>query len=382
MKILVATNFFKGSLSAIEAAKCIKRGIHKTDDSIEVLTIPIADGGDGTIQAIKHCTDYEEIISDVKGPLGKNVKAKWLILTRDNEKVAIIEGAQANGLSILEPAEYNPLTTTTYGIGQLMLNALDRGCSKIYVTIGGSSTNDGGLGILQALGGSFTDSNGKELSSGGGPIENLANINLSNLDSRLQNTKLIVACDVDNPLCGPNGASAIYGPQKGATPELVKQLDKNLAHLADLVAQAKGEDLRNFPGVGAAGGIGFALKAILNADLMPGFDLVADLSDMEKKLNGVKLAITTEGRLDSQSLSGKAPYQVAQLAKKYGVPTIAIAGSIEKNLDLKKADITSAFSIVDGPMPLEKAMKDGASLLENIAEQVIGVYLLSTVKVL
>lgn len=381
MKILVATNFFKGSLSAIEAAECIKRGVQKVNPSVDVEMIPIADGGDGTIQAIKHCSKYTEVISEVKGPLQSIVRAKWLILEQSGQKVAIIEGAQANGLSLLTPAQYDPLTTTSYGIGELMLEAARRGCTKIFVTIGGSSTNDGGLGILQALGASFTDSSGTELATGGGPIEALAAIDLSRLALELKQVKLVVACDVDNPLCGPNGASAIYGPQKGAGPEMVNQLDRNLSHLADLVAQTTGKDLRDYPGVGAAGGIGFALKAVLGAELIPGFNLVAELSAMESKMQSVNLAITTEGRLDSQSLSGKAPYQVAQLAKKYGVPVIVIAGSVERNLDLKNANITSAFSLVDGPMPLDDAMKDAALLLENVAQQIAGVLLLSGVNI-
>ncbi|MEW5819177.1 MAG: glycerate kinase [Cyanobacteriota bacterium] len=376
MKILLATNFLKGSLSAIEAAECLKKGILSVKSDSEIIIIPIADGGDGTIQAIKHCTEYTEHISSVKGPLEKTVNAKWLILNRDNEKVAIIEGAQANGLSILKPSEYNPLITTSYGIGQLVVEALDKGCSKIYVTIGGSSTNDGGSGILQALGVSFKDKNNNELSYGGGALENLHSINFDGLDKRLKNIRLIVACDVDNPLCGKNGASAIYGPQKGASLDIVRQLDKNLGHLADLVAPITKEDFRDFPGVGAAGGIGFAFKAILEADLIPGFELVAELSQMETKMKGVNLVITTEGRLDSQSLSGKAPYQVAKLAKKYNVPTIVIAGSIERGLDLKKANITSAFSIVDEPMSLEEAMKNAGILMENTGKQIINLLLL------
>ena len=371
MNILLATNFFKGSLSAIESAECIKKGIHNVDNTIGVKIIPIADGGDGTIQAIKHCTEHKEMVTLVNGPLKSEVPAKWLILEKENEKTAIIEGAQANGLSILTPDQYNPLITTTYGIGQLVLNALEHNCNKIVVTIGGSSTNDGGIGLLQALGGKFLDNEDREIPFGGGALNKLASINLSGIDSRLKEVKLVVACDVDNPLCGPRGASAIYGPQKGATPDLVEILDKNLSHYADIVAKTIGKDLREYPGVGAAGGIGFAFKAVLGAKLIPGFDLVAELSSMEEKMKDVNFVITSEGRLDSQSLMGKAPYQVAKLAKKYNIPTIVIAGSVEKNLDLKQANITAAFSIVDGPMPLEEAMKDASYLVENISKQIV-----------
>lgn len=374
MKILLATNFLKGSLSAIETAECLKKGILSANKETEIDIIPIADGGDGTIQAIKHCTPYTEIVSLICGPLGQEVAAKWLILETDHKKIAIIEGAQANGLSILTPQEYDPMKTTSYGIGQLVLSALEHECSKIYVTIGGSSTNDCGIGIVQALGGKFTDKEGNEIKSGGGELENLAHINLKGLDKRLEETQLIVACDVDNPLCGPNGASAIYGPQKGATKELVEILDKNLSHVADLIANYTKKDLRNHPGVGAAGGIGFAFKAILDADLMPGFELVAELSSMRKRMEGVDLVITSEGRLDSQSLSGKAPYQIAKLAKELDIPTIVIAGSIERNLDLKQANITGAFSIIDGPMNLEEAMKEAPYLVENCGKQLMNLF--------
>lgn len=371
MKILLATNFLKGSLSAIETAECLKRGILSVDNTTEIDVIPVADGGDGTLEAIQLCTEHTEIVSIVSGPLNKEVEAKWLIINQGNEKIAIIEGAQANGLFLLHPQEYDPLKTTSYGIGQLMLSALEHECSSIYVTIGGSSTNDCGIGILRALGGKFTDQDNKEIEFGGGALDKLANIDLSKLDKRLQKTKLVVACDVDNPLCGPNGASVIYSPQKGATPEIVDFLDKNLSHVADLIAPIIGNDLRDYPGAGAAGGIGFIFKAILNADLMPGFDLVAKLSSMRDRLKGVDLVITSEGRLDSQSLSGKAPYQLAKLAKEFNIPTIVIAGSIEKNINLEQANILSAFSIVNGPMTLEEAMKDAPYLVENCGKQLM-----------
>jgi len=371
MKVLLATNFFKGSLSAVDAAKVIKRSILREDESIKIDIIPISDGGDGTIEAIKHCTDCDEIVSSVTGPLGEKVDAKWLVITRAKEKIAIIEGAQANGLSLLKPCQYNPLVTTTMGIGELILLALEKKCKKIIVTIGGSSTNDCGTGMLNALGAKLYDKSGKAPEPGGGPLEKLEKIDLEGLDNRLKSVKLVVACDVDNPLCGPNGASAIYGPQKGATPEMVKFLDRNLAKFADIVSLNTGQDLRDYPGVGAAGGIGYAMKAVLGAELIPGFDLVAELSSMEDKIKGVNLVITTEGRLDSQSLSGKAPFQVAKLAKKYDIPAIVIAGSVERNLDLKKANITSAFSIVDGPISLEDAMKNAEYLLDNITRQII-----------
>jgi len=371
MKILIATNFFKGSLSAIEAAEIIEKGILKTDNSIKVVKIPIADGGDGTLEAICNCTECKEILSKVNGPLIEKVDAKWLILEQADEKTAVIEGAQANGLSLIAPEQYNPLLTTTYGIGELIKQALDNECKKIYVTIGGSSTNDGGVGLLQALGASFLDKYKNEIAFGGGNIKNLKSIEFSKMDERLKDTKIIVACDVNNPLCGVNGASAVYGPQKGASEDDVKILDTNLTLLADITAQKFGKDYRNYPGTGAAGGIGFALKAFLNAELIPGFQLVAELSNMEEKMKAANLVITTEGKLDSQSLSGKAPYQVAQMAKKYNIPTIVIAGAVERNIDVQKAGITAAFCIADGPVTLKDSINNASELLLNITKQIM-----------
>jgi glycerate kinase len=371
MKVLLATNYFKGSLSAIKAAEIIKRGFLRVDRNVQTQIIPISDGGDGTIEAIKYYTECEEMQSRVQGPLDGKVSAQWLIINKENKKVAIIEGAQANGLSLLTPMQYNPLKTTTYGIGELIREALDKDCQEIIVTIGGSSTNDGGAGLFQALGGKLLDKDDNELKQGGGALKALRKIEISNLDGRINQVKIIVACDVNNPLCGENGSSAIYGPQKGANLEEVRLLDKNLFLFADKVAEVTGQDYRNYPGVGAAGGIGFALKALLNAEMIAGFDLIADLSNMENKIKTMDLVITSEGRLDLQSLSGKAPCQVASLAQKYNIPTVVIAGSIEKGLDLEKAKILAAFSLVNGPATVDEAMKDAEYLLENISIQIM-----------
>ncbi len=372
MKILVATNYFKGSLSAVQAAEIIEQGIKEVDSSIEVIKNPIADGGDGTLEAICACTECREIISPVNGPLDQTVEAKWLIIEHD-KKTAVIEGAQANGLSLLKPEEYNPLKTTTYGIGELIKLALDNNCKNIYVTIGGSSTNDGGVGMLQALGVSFKDKNGKEINRGGGELNNIETIDLSNIDNRLKQIQINVACDVENPLCGSNGASVVYGQQKGATPEMVKLLDSNLSHFAEVTEKTIGTDIRNYPGTGAAGGIGFALKAFLSAELINGFRFVCYLSGLNEKIKGADLVITTEGRLDNQSLSGKAPYQMAQISKNNNIPTIVIAGAVERHLNLEHTGIVSVFSIADGPVTLDDSMKNADYLLKNITIQILNI---------
>ena len=373
MKILVAANFFKGSLSAIETSEIIKNSILEVDNSIKVETLPIADGGDGTLDVIMYYTKCKEEHIEVTGPIGIKVKAKWLVL---NKKTAVIEGAQANGLSLLTPDEYNPLVTTSYGIGELIKNALDHECKKIFVTIGGSSTNDGGIGILQALGAKFLDIKGQELGFGGGGLDKLASINLSGLDKRLKKTKIIAACDVENPLCGQNGASFVYASQKGASIEKIKLLDSNLKNFADITEKTLNRDYKNYPGAGAAGGIGFALKAFLSAELIPGFQLITELSGIEEKLKNCDLVITTEGKLDSQTLQGKAPYQIVKMAQKYNMPAIILAGAIERNFNIQKAGITAAFSITDGPISLKNSINNAPSLLANITKQVINVIIL------
>lgn len=368
MKILVAANYLKGSLSAIQAAQTIERSILEVDNSILVEKIPIADGGDGTLDAITSFSAPKEMTSEVTGPLGNKIKARWLIF---DENTAVIEAAQANGLCLLSPDEYNPMLTTSYGVGELIRIAMEKGCGKIFVTIGGSSTNDGGIGLLQALGAKFQDNNGQELPSGGESLQRLSSIDLSGLHKRLGETEITCACDVENPLCGENGASFVYAPQKGASPEGVKILDKGLETLANATEKLTGRDYRNFPGVGAAGGISFALKAFLNARLIPGFELIAELSGIEEKIRSANLVITTEGRFDSQTLRGKAPYQTVKLAKKYNIPVIMLAGSIERGLDIQKSGITAAFSIVGGPVSMEDSVNNAEALLANTAKQVI-----------
>ncbi|OGI01528.1 MAG: hypothetical protein A2Y25_03420 [Candidatus Melainabacteria bacterium GWF2_37_15] len=332
MKILLATNYLKGSLSAVQAAQAIKKGFLAVSDKFEIMEIPIADGGDGTLEAIKHYTPYKVMKSIVSGPLGDKVEAEWLVV----DGKAVIEAAQVIGLSLLRPEQYNPLKTTTYGLGELIKQAVDYGCNEIILGIGGSATNDAGIGMLEALGYKFPD------------------------------VKVKVACDVDNPLLGLNGASYTYGPQKGASQEDVKILEKRLSDFADLTQEKTGKDYRNIPGTGAAGGLGFALLAYANAELIPGFNLIAELSGIEEKIKHTDLVITTEGRLDSQTLQGKAPFRVAQMASIYNIPVIVFTGSIERDLKFEYP----AFSIADGAISLEDSIKNASWLLENLSKNI------------
>lgn len=371
MKILIASNFFKGSLSAIEAANIIEEAVISEDSTINICKIPIADGGDGTLDAIKLYTNYEEKIETVSNPLNKKVSAKWLLINARKEKTAIIEIALACGLNLLTPDEYNPLITTTFGVGELINKALENNCKKIIITLGGSSTNDGGAGMLQALGVELLDKDKNPVNKGGGELINIKYIDLSNLNPALKNVKIIAACDVNNPLCGKNGASHIYASQKGANNEQIKLLDNNLSKFADLTIQTTGFDFKNMSGAGAAGGLGFALKSFLNAELIEGFDLIADISQLEEKIKTSNAVITTEGCFDSQTLSGKAPIRVANIARKYNIPTIIIAGSIKKDFDYTNSGILAAFSLSDDTVTLEESIRNAPSLLKKTSTKAL-----------
>ena len=371
MKILLATNYFKGSLSAVEAANIIEKAALSVDKELEIKKLPIADGGDGTLDAIKLYTDFEEKTSIVQGPLNKKVSAKWLIINDNGKKTAVIETAQACGLSLLKQEEYNPLKTTTFGVGELINQAVENNCKKIIITAGGSSTNDGGAGILQALGVKLLDKDKRPISQGAEGLKNLESISISGLNPTLKDVKILVAGDVENPLCGEDGASFVYGPQKGANSEQVKLLDKNLSIFADVILKTISHDYRNLAGTGAAGGISFGLKSFLNAELIKGFDFIAGISKLEEKIKCSDIVITTEGRFDAQTLAGKAPFQVAQLAKKNNIPTIVIAGSIENDLNLKNSGIKEVFSMTNDLISQEESIKNAAYYLENIANQLI-----------
>ena len=375
MKIVVAPDSFKESLSAMEVAAAIEKGIKKVNSTIEVIKVPMADGGEGTVQALVDATRGSLIKVKAKDPLHRDIESFYGIL--GDSQTAIIEMAAASGLDLLQEHEKNPAITSTYGTGQLILHALEVGCTRLIIGIGGSATNDGGAGAAQALGAKLLDVKGRQVAPGGGNLDQLAQIDCSEMDPRLQSTEILVACDVTNPLTGPNGASVIYGPQKGADESLVQRLDANLHHLSQLIESNLNVSMENIPGAGAAGGLGGGLMAFFNARLQPGFDIIKELVGLEMVVQEATLVLTGEGRMDYQTQFGKTPFGVAQVAKKYNKPVIAIAGSLGPGVEeLYHQGIDSVFSIVDQPMALTDAMKDAATLLESAAERIIRLFLL------
>lgn len=366
MKVVIAPDSFKESLSAPDAAQAIARGWLSARPEDDLVLRPMADGGEGTVDAVLAAKSGERRECRVCGPLGQPVTAHWGWL---EDGTAVIEMAAASGLHWVPERKRDATRTTSYGTGELLREALQAGARKIILGLGGSATNDAGLGLLQALGVRFLDGQGAELGPGGAALAMLKSIDLSGLDPRLQQVEIEVAADVNNPLCGPHGASAVFGPQKGASPAQVEQLDAALRHFAGVTARTLGEDHSLFPGVGAAGGLGFASRAFLKARFRPGIELVAELSGLEDALQGAALAITGEGRLDGQSLHGKTPVGVARLARRAGVPVIALAGSLGEGLaELRDEGIEAAFSLVPGPITLAQACAQAAVELENRAE--------------
>lgn len=367
MKIVIAPQGFKGNLTALEVARAIEAGVKRiVPDALTVLK-PMADGGEGTVQALVDATGGEIITTEVTGPLGEPVNAHWGIL---NDRVtAVIEMAAASGLPLVPPEKRNPLMTTTYGTGELILAALDKGCRKLIIGIGGSATNDGGAGMAQALGARFLDAGGKELAPGGAALADLEHIDVTNLDPRLAGFEVTLACDVNNPLCGPRGASAIYGPQKGATPELVAQLDAALVHYADVVRKDLGADVQNVAGAGAAGGLGMGLMVFLKARLIPGIDVVIEATNLVADLAGADLVFTAEGRIDCQSAMGKVPTGVALKAKEFGSPVIALAGEVADDCRVVyEQGIDAVLSIAPGPISLDQSMAMADKLIADTAE--------------
>lgn len=367
MKLVIAPDSFKESLSASAVAQAIASGWLRVYPDAEVLCCPMADGGEGTVDAVLAVTTGERRECTVAGPLGAPVQAHWGWLP---DQQAMIEMAAASGLHLVPAAERDVRLASSYGTGELIRAALDAGARRIVLGLGGSATNDAGAGLLQALGVRFLGADGNELAPGGAALARLQHIDLTGLDTRLAQVEVMVAADVDNPLCGPKGASAIFGPQKGATPLQVAQLDRALAHFADVMAATLGDDVRYHPGVGAAGGLGFAAKAVLKAQFRPGVELVAELCGLAQMLRDADLVITGEGRLDGQSLHGKTPVGVARLARSVGVPVIALAGSLGEGYQRLYAEgIGAAFSLAPGPLTLEQAMQDaGAQLAARAAD--------------
>lgn len=363
MKILIAPDSFKESLKASEVAQSIEEGIKMAVPDAACISIPLADGGEGTVDALIHATGGTLEKIRVMDPLMREINSYYGIL--GDGKTAVIEMAAASGLELLREAERDPMKTTTFGTGQLIKAALNKGCRTLIIGIGGSATNDGGAGMAQALGIRLLDKNKNSIDKGGGSLGLLEYIDEKGLDRRIKNLKFIVASDVNNPLCGENGATSVYGPQKGATKEMIKILDHNLYHFGEKLEKKYEKMIKELPGSGAAGGLGAGLVAFLGAELLPGFEIVKRITKLDDIIRDVDLVITGEGRMDEQTIYGKTPHGVARLAKKYQKPVIGIAGSLGSNYTkLYQEGFDVVVSILDQPMSLASALGNAAEMLK------------------
>ncbi len=375
-RILVSSDKYKGSLSALQVCNIIKKAIIEVDRNLEVITSPMADGGEGTVSTLVESQKGKYISLKVTGPLGKHVKARFGII---RDCIAVIEMASASGLVLVPQYRRNPMETTTYGTGELIRKALDMGCKKVIVGIGGSATNDAGLGMAQALGYKFYDRKGKLLGLGGKELVNLYKIDASDIHKSISLCQFSIACDVTNPLTGKNGATYMYAPQKGADHAMVKKLDRGLSNFAVVVKKELGKDIRKIKGAGAAGGLGAGLVAFLNANLRTGTDIIIETTRLEDKIKDVDLVITGEGALDEQTFFGKSVYGVTKLAKKYKVPIITINGSMlikRKGIKKNHSDLTDGnFSIINKPMELNESVKNTEELLDNVTRELFAFYL-------
>lgn len=356
MKVVIAIDSFKGSLSSIEAGLAAKKGILKTKPDTEVIVKPLADGGEGTVDALIEGLNGEQIDITVTGPMGAPVSCYYGLLKETN--TAIMEMASAAGITLVPDEKKNPLLATSYGVGEMIRDAMERGCRDFIIGIGGSATNDGGIGMLKALGYKFSDENGEDVGEGGQALARIASIETQDRHPLISDCKFRIACDVNNPLCGENGATYIYGPQKGVTADLKEDLDAGMANYAKITAASLGQDNSNAAGAGAAGGLGFAFLSYIGAELTPGIELILDAVGLEKELNDADIVVTGEGRLDHQTAMGKAPVGVARLAKKYDAKVVAFAGGVTEGADAcNDAGIDAFFPIVRGVTTLEDAMK-------------------------
>lgn len=367
MKILVAPDKFKGSLTALAAGEAMRRGLLRVWPSAVIEVVPVADGGDGTAEAILSAVGGRRVERSVRGPDGRSVSA-WFALLADGV-TAVVELATASGLALVPGGTNNPLTASTFGTGELIGAAVDQGARRILLAIGGSATNDAGAGALSALGARFLDASGRALSPGGSALAELSQVDVDLLQ-RLSGVTIDIACDVDNPFVGPLGASAIYGPQKGASPEDVRALDAALTRFADVVEAQTGCRFRDVPGAGAAGGVGGGFLALAGARLVPGAALVLDIIGFEERLESVSLVVTGEGRLDRQTLAGKAPFAVAQAARQRGIPVGAVAGSVDLRADdMERLGVSAAEPVVCAGITVDEAMRRAADLTADAAER-------------
>ena len=368
MRVLVAIDSFKGSLSSLQAGNAVKDAIHLLDPDIQVTVRPLADGGEGTVDAMS-CAGGKTVQATVSDPLGRPIQAQYCI----TNGTAVIEMSAAAGITLIKEEERDPYKTTTYGVGQLIKDAIDRGCRRFIVGIGGSATNDGGTGMLSALGYRFLDSDGKPIPLGAAGLEKLSSIDISTAVPQLSECTFRIACDVTNPLCGERGCSAVYGPQKGACPDAIQKMDLWLQRYAQLAAQVSAKADPDYPGCGAAGGLGFAFHTFLNASLEPGTQIIFDETQLETYIENCDIVVTGEGRLDSQTVMGKAPVGVATLAKKHGKQVIAFAGCVTEDAAVcNQHGIDAFFPIVPGVITLEEALntENAYRNLRNTAYQV------------
>ncbi|WP_282019847.1 glycerate kinase [Planomicrobium okeanokoites] len=378
MKIIIAPDSFKSSMTSLEAALAIKRGILDVDPLAETILLPMADGGEGTVEAILSVSGGERISCQVQDPLGRKIEAAygWIV----EEKAAVIETAAASGLPLLFPEELDPDKASSFGTGQLIKDALDRGAEKIILGLGGSATVDAGTGLFQALGVKFFDENNRELETVGGRVDLITSMDATGLEPSLTAVQIIVASDVINPLLGKDGAIAVFGPQKGVKQQHMSRYEKGMRQFSALAANTMSHDKSAEPGSGAAGGIGFLLKTLLDVEFMSGFELIVERTQLEKQLDGADLVLTGEGRIDGQSVFGKVPVGIGRLARSHNIPVIAFAGSIGSGIEnLEKEGILEIMPIISGPMELQEALLDGESLLYKAAKRLMNILKLGKV---
>ena len=370
MRIIIAPDSFKGSLSSTQAAESIRAGVLRALPGVETVLMPLADGGEGTVEALVKATGGRTVPAPATDPLGGKIESFFGIL--GDGETAVVEMAAASGLPLVPPNRRNPMVTTTYGTGELIKAALDAGCDRLILGIGGSATNDGGVGAIQALGGSFKDENGCEVGPGGRELARIRSVDISGLDPRISCTEVTVACDVDNPLTGERGAAFVFGPQKGATPEMVQALDLGLRNLAEVIRRDLGMEIEHLPGGGAAGGLGGAAAAFLGAKLKSGIEIVLEATRFAERMKGASLIITGEGKIDAQTLQGKTINGVLRVAQAGGVPVLALAGAVEpEGYELLNHGATAVISILNKTMTLEEAQARTSELLCIAAEQAL-----------
>jgi len=370
MKILVAPQAFKGSISAVDVAAAMREGVLRVLPDAEVSAVAVADGGDGTLETLVEGSGGEIHHIEVTGPLGERRQAEWGAM--GDGTTAVIEMARTSGLALVSDDERNPLVTTTFGLGEAILHAVDAGFRRFIIGIGGSATNDAGAGMAQALGVKLLDRNGRDLEFGGAALSRLNHIDVSGLDETIRSCEFLVACDVNNPLTGPTGASVIYGPQKGATTEMIERLDAALLHFAELVKRDLGVEINDVPGSGAAGGLGGGMIAFTSGELRAGVDIVLDTVRLDEYLTGCSLVITGEGSMDHSTIYNKAPVGVAERAKRVGIPVVGISGSLGAGFqDVHEHGIDALAAITSGPMTLDEASKRAPELIANATEQAL-----------